>query len=217
MLCAPGRERVAIEQPPFETIARAFEQTAQGPVYRRKGGYEFPRSRLDRDASSFREAGQRLETDGAVAYHLRAIQRLQTQPMQGRINRAHQTRHFAPTHAGDVGGGRRHGDRRARRVGASGEEDRAARSRARQDHLDQRADQGAGRRASAARSGPAEGPLWWKEGGYLLFTRHPQQPAHEIHAGAGRHRRPGADQPRQRADPRSAGPAALRASTIPGG
>ena len=27
--------------------------------------------------------------------------------------------------------------------------------------------------------GPAEGPLWWKEGGYLLVQRYPQQPADE--------------------------------------
>jgi gluconolactonase len=54
--------------------------------------------------------------------------------------------------------------------------------------------------------GPAEGPLWWKEGGYLLFT---DLPAHEIHAGQGRDRRSRADQPRERAHARSAGPAPL--------
>ena len=128
--------------------------------------------------------------------------------MRGRINRAHQTRHFAPAHVGDVGGGRRHGHGHARRVGASGEEDRAARSRARQDHRDQRADQGIGlglRRHLGAGRGYAV-----VEGGRLpAVHRHSQQQAHEIHAGAGGHRRPRADQPRQRAHPRSAEPAAL--------
>ena len=28
--------------------------------------------------------------------------------------------------------------------------------------------------------GPAEGPLWWKEGGYPAVQRHPQQPPHEV-------------------------------------
>ena len=38
--------------------------------------------------------------------------------------------------------------------------------------------------------------------------RHPQQPAHQVHAGAGRDPvQPGADQPRQRPHPRHAGPA----------
>jgi sugar lactone lactonase YvrE len=40
--------------------------------------------------------------------------------------------------------------------------------------------------------GPAEGPVWWHEGGYLVFS--------DIH----NNRRIGADQPRQWADPRSA-------------
>ena len=33
--------------------------------------------------------------------------------------------------------------------------------------------------------GPAEGPLWWKEGGYPAVQRHSQQPPDEVHAGAG--------------------------------
>ena len=57
--------------------------------------------------------------------------------------------------------------------------------------------------------GPAEGPLWWKEGGYLLFT--------DIHTSRRMKYTPGsgvtvdlrADQPRQWAHPRPAGPAHL--------
>jgi hypothetical protein len=57
--------------------------------------------------------------------------------------------------------------------------------------------------------GPAEGPLWWKEGKYLLFS--------DIHnnkrrARQGRVRVPRTDQPGQWLDPRPAGPLArLRA------
>jgi hypothetical protein len=52
--------------------------------------------------------------------------------------------------------------------------------------------------------GPTEGPLWWKEGGYLLFS--------DINASKrmkytpGHHRVPGQDQPGQRPDPRPPGP-----------
>jgi len=31
--------------------------------------------------------------------------------------------------------------------------------------------------------GPAEGPLWWEEGGYLPVQRYPQQSSHEVPAG----------------------------------
>ena len=35
-------------------------------------------------------------------------------------------------------------------------------------------------------NGPAEGPVWWKEGGYLAVQRHQWQPANEIYARSGR-------------------------------
>ena len=60
--------------------------------------------------------------------------------------------------------------------------------------------------------GPAEGPGMDQGRRLPAVQRHPQQPADEIHARPGRQRVPGADQPRQRAHPRPAGPAArLRA------
>ena len=65
--------------------------------------------------------------------------------------------------------------------------------------------------------GPAEGPLWWKEGGFLLFT--------DIHNSRRMKHMPGqaptvdirAEQSRQRADARSAGPAALVRARHPAG
>ena len=52
--------------------------------------------------------------------------------------------------------------------------------------------------------GPAEGPLWWKEGGYLLFSDIHNNRRMKYAPGQGVSRVPGADQPRQRADPRPA-------------
>ena len=55
--------------------------------------------------------------------------------------------------------------------------------------------------------GPAEGPLWWKEGGYLLFSDIHNNRRMKYEPGKGVSRVPGADQPGQWADPRPAGPA----------
>ena len=55
--------------------------------------------------------------------------------------------------------------------------------------------------------GNTEGPVWWKEGGYLLFSSIGDNQPHQVHAGTGHHRRQGEDQRRQRPDPRSPGPA----------
>ena len=55
--------------------------------------------------------------------------------------------------------------------------------------------------------GPAEGPLWWKEGGYLLFSDIHNNRRMKYVPGQGVSAVPGADEPGQWADPRSAGPA----------
>jgi gluconolactonase len=79
------------------------------------------------------------------------------------------TRHFTPAHAGDVRGRRCRGLDRHARIGAGEQGHRAAHARARQDRGDGRADQELAT-GFGGTLGPAEGPLWWKEGGYLLFT-----------------------------------------------
>ena len=49
--------------------------------------------------------------------------------------------------------------------------------------------------------GPAEGPLWWKEGGYLLFSDiHNNRRMKHTPGGDHRHR-PRAHQPGKRVDP----------------
>ena len=59
--------------------------------------------------------------------------------------------------------------------------------------------------------GPAEGPLWWKEGGYLLFKDVHNNRRIKYTPGTGRHHGPRAHQPPQRAHPRPPGaPARLR-------
>ena len=64
--------------------------------------------------------------------------------------------------------------------------------------------------------GPAEGPVWWKEGGYLLFSDIHNNRRMKYMPGSGVSRVPGTDQPGQRADPRPAGPAdRLRARRAP--
>ena len=65
--------------------------------------------------------------------------------------------------------------------------------------------------------GPAEGPLWWKEGGYLLFSDIHNNRRMKHDAGQERRRTVSrTDQPRQRPDPRPAGPARrLRARQPP--
>ena len=65
--------------------------------------------------------------------------------------------------------------------------------------------------------GPAEGPLWWKEGGYLLFSDIHNNRRMKYTPGQGVVRGPRADQSRQRADPRSAGPPALLRARHPPG
>ena len=72
---------------------------------------------------------------------------------------------------GDVCGAGGVAGRRCRpRLRADGQADRAACSRTGQDHRDQRADQKELVIGFGGPLGPAEGPLWWKEGGFLLFT-----------------------------------------------
>ena len=59
--------------------------------------------------------------------------------------------------------------------------------------------------------GPAEGPLWWKEGSYLLFSDIHNNRRMKYTPGQGVPV-PGADEPGQWADPRPPGPVArLRA------
>ena len=60
--------------------------------------------------------------------------------------------------------------------------------------------------------GPAEGPVWWKEGRYLLFSDIHNNQSYEVCSWTRRVRVPGADEPSQWADQRPPGPlAGLRA------
>jgi hypothetical protein len=76
--------------------------------------------------------------------------------------------------------------------------------------------------------GPAEGPLWWKEGKYLLFSDihnnkrmsrrnlpFTRPSSRRIRARQGRVRVPRADQPGQWLDPRPAGPLARLRARFP--
>ena len=120
--------------------------------------------------------------------------------------------HLTPAHVGDVcGRGRRSPGRRV--GGASRKRPSGSSSSLRswtRSSPPSRADPGIGR-GLRRDPGPAEGPLWWKEGGYLLFSdiHHSRRMKYVPGQGV---RWSGADEPRQRPDPRPAGPAArLRA------
>ena len=159
-----------------------------------------------------------VSPDGA-AYH-RSFQSTETQRAQGRgftmdMDRDISRRHMLALSA--AAGGLAFDGGISRAFAQAGAAHRAARARARQDHRDQRADQGTGHRFRRA-LGPAEGPLWWKEGGFLLFSDIHNNRRMKYMPGQGVDR--GSQEPtqsRQRAHPRPAGPAALRASTTPGG
>ena len=92
---------------------------------------------------------------------------------------------------------------------------RAAGAGAGEDHLDLGADPASGRRVRRGAGAGRRAAV--VEGGRLsAVQRHPQQQADEIRARQGRVAVPGTDQPRQRADPRPAGPAdRLRARQPP--
>ena len=84
------------------------------------------------------------------------------------------------------------------------------------DHFDLGADPGPRRRVRRG-AGPGRGTAVVEGRRLPPVQRHPQQPADEVPAGQGRLPVSGADQSRQRADPRSAGPAGrLRARQPPG-